>query len=95
MFKSEEQCCKPGAAFDQGCSEPVGPDCFVVDSYWPLRTCKRDNSKCYQGWGVYKTIEACCEPGAAHEKGCSDDGPEVTVPSAPSDSPEEPQDGSP
>jgi hypothetical protein len=53
QWPSREACCAPGAgAFGEGCSTyvPKAP-CFVVDSYDPVRKCRReeDIARCSRG----------------------------------------------
>lgn len=71
VWPSEAACCVARAAFAEGCQTPPSPPCFTVDSYYPRRTCRRDDALCRRGWGVYGNETACCRAGAAHPQGCN------------------------
>ncbi|PNH05281.1 hypothetical protein TSOC_008461 [Tetrabaena socialis] len=77
-WSSREVCCTPGAAFPDGCS--VRPEsCWVVESE-ALRTCRRDDRKCLQGYGVWPSKATCCTPGLAFTDGCAAEVAESTTP---------------
>jgi hypothetical protein len=49
VYPSEAACCAPGAAFPQGCNQDIIPSaepCWVVDTYWPSRSCKESTTLC-------------------------------------------------
>ncbi|KAI8476923.1 MAG: hypothetical protein J3K34DRAFT_202565 [Monoraphidium minutum] len=49
VFPNEETCCAPGAAFPEGCAAnlTLSPEpCFVVDTYYPARTCRATRTAC-------------------------------------------------
>lgn len=68
-FPSLAACCKPGAAFGDGC-RPKPSQCWVVENY-ALRTCIRDDRKCLQGerdggrgggaWSGSHRLPACAQ----------------------------------
>ncbi|GIL53522.1 hypothetical protein Vafri_9093 [Volvox africanus] len=73
-WPSKDACCSRGAAFAEGCSTAPPPTpCYLVGSYWPLRTCvvSNDIAVCNRGWGVYSSEEICCTPNVAFTEGCS------------------------
>jgi hypothetical protein len=61
-FTSNETCCAPKTgAFGEGCSNFSIPlPCWVVDSYYPNRSCRRssDAAVCYRG--EYSGWQGCC-----------------------------------
>lgn len=73
------QCCKPGAAFPNGCGNSrirPGADgtlqCWAAASYTPTACgVTTDGSVCERGWGVYATEQGCCARGTgAFAQGC-------------------------
>ena len=60
-FDTEEECCERGAAFDQGCEQPLPQTCWIVDEYYPDRTCRETNMPhvCGRGWGTYGNERSC------------------------------------
>ena len=67
----DECCASDGSgAFPEGCSteEP----CFVPTDFYPQKVCgmAKDQSICKRGWGTFKSMDECCEPGKAFDTGC-------------------------
>ncbi|GAX84987.1 hypothetical protein CEUSTIGMA_g12408.t1 [Chlamydomonas eustigma] len=81
-WPSLEDCCSPGGAFQEGCSLPPPTPCWVVDSYDPIRSCRKETgvAACNRGWGVYASEDVCCSPNVAFPDGCSVT-PNMTLPS--------------
>jgi hypothetical protein len=80
-WATEDECCKPGNAFTQGCGyqysagfsvSEVQDECYISSSFYPQRECdvSTDAGVCQRGWGAWKTYEECCAPNAAHAEGC-------------------------
>jgi hypothetical protein len=67
-----DECCAADGtgAFPTGCSteEP----CFVATDFYPQQACglSTDQKICQRGWGTFKSMEECCEPGNAFGTGC-------------------------
>lgn len=82
VYASEALCCTPGVAFPEGCGRPplAAKPCWVVDTYFPARTCKETRRLCTPAAGltVFPSKAACCAPKGAFQEGCS-----TYVPSAP------------
>eukprot|EP00887_Chlorella_sp_A99_P003182 scaffold9.g3182.t1 len=70
-YRTEADCCSPGAAFPDGCSKPQ--PCWAAAAWYPTRACSltEDQSICQRGWGAFDTEDACCEAGAGFSDGCS------------------------
>ena len=47
------------------------PPLQMIDSYDPVRTCRKETevSACNRGWGVYESMEICCAPNVAFPEG--------------------------
>ena len=60
VFVSESDCCRPGAAFPDGCGAKPPVPCWQVDDY-AARTCRESEAPwvCNRGWGVYPSEETC------------------------------------
>ncbi|WIA30072.1 hypothetical protein OEZ86_000167 [Tetradesmus obliquus] len=76
VFPNEAACCMTGAAFPNGCANVTKAEqpCWVVDTYWPSRTCRQSRTLCAKESGVqsFPSNEACCAPGGAFgAEGCS------------------------
>jgi hypothetical protein len=42
-WQNQDACCANGGAFGEGCSAAPAPvPCFVVDSYYPDRSCRKE-----------------------------------------------------
>ncbi|GAB4816251.1 hypothetical protein N2152v2_003297 [Parachlorella kessleri] len=72
QWPTEAACCRPGAAFPDGCTQ--AKPCWAPSKWYPNAECAltEDQSVCQRGWGAYASKEACCAPGAGHSEGCSD-----------------------
>ena len=70
QWRTEAECCRPGAAHAEGCSKPE--PCWTADAYWPERTCGKtdDQAICTRGWGAFASEDECCAAGAAFSDGC-------------------------
>ena len=80
-WSTMEECCEPSNAFTHGCgyqyskgfeAAEVEASCWVASTYYPVRECYEifDAGVCQQGWGTWRTYQACCAPNAAHADGC-------------------------
>lgn len=51
VYDSREVCCSPGTAFPEGCGSvaPSPSPCWVVDTYFPARTCRQSDTLCTPG----------------------------------------------
>ncbi|KIY97667.1 hypothetical protein MNEG_10297 [Monoraphidium neglectum] len=82
VYPNEQTCCAPGAAFPEGCATNLtqSPEpCWVVDAYYPARTCRATRTACDTRGQTWPTSEACCAPqSGAFGEGCS-----TYVPKAP------------
>ncbi|KAF5840650.1 hypothetical protein DUNSADRAFT_16023, partial [Dunaliella salina] len=70
VWGSQEACCAHGAAFNEGCGKvEASPEpCWIVDTYFPSRLCRRSNTLCDKpeaGVQAFRTEEECCAPGRA------------------------------
>lgn len=70
QWKTEAECCRPGAGHADGCSKPE--PCWIADGYWPARTCGKteDQAICTRGWGAFASEDDCCAAGGAFSDGC-------------------------
>ncbi|PRW60602.1 hypothetical protein C2E21_0843 [Chlorella sorokiniana] len=70
QWRTEADCCRPGAAHSDGCSKPE--PCWIADAFWPARTCGKteDQAICTRGWGAFTSEDDCCAAGGAFSDGC-------------------------
>jgi len=71
FYASQSDCCAPGAAFGEGCDDPLPTECWIVDEYSPS-SCRRVADRpfvCLRGFNTYDSEAACCR-GSFGPAGC-------------------------
>lgn len=66
QWASEAECCRPGKAFTEGCVRLER--CYVPSKFFPNQECAlvEDQGICNRGFHAYRSMDACCAPGAGH-----------------------------